>query len=728
MPFGGPPVAAQRPNPIPSGPSSQQSGNATIGSARYPGIELQPKTRPITHTQLVNEVKGIYVGLAMVESKCMEIDNEQSANIDPQNRLEDDQWQALLALHRTLLHEHHDFMLASQHPSASPALRRVAQKYAMPARMWRHGIHSFLELLRHRLPASREHMITFIYMAYSIIALLYETVRAFEDTWIECLGDLSRYRMAIEDDNFRTRDAWTVVSRRWYSLASDRAPTTGRLHHHLAILARPYVITQMYYYVKSLCVPIPFTSTRESIMTLLDPILNNATQHVPPVELAFIKAHAILFKFDLRPTPEFAPAVSLLLDNLDTHIALSARAWTQTGVYMAIVNSCAFLNYGGDDNVLMKVLGDAMNRSAAGLDEEVKTAEQGSPTSGDTAMTGMNNPWVPRPAEPLAGLRRKEGPIVAEPEILQALEPVQKLVTHIDQVVFSRIGDANCHGYIHARLVWMLCMARLPEGMVYVEHGFPWKELVLTLNNLMRTCDNYEKVEREVFMHPQVDKKAEEEKRIREIQLRQQQQQQAAAAAGDNSLFVPTEPPNVEIPPPPPARSDEDKPLPDDWFLRGLLWADYNFPEGWFANMESISDDERLMETASTRLTRKERVLWMACRLAALKIWMIYDPIEHRFEVTEAFGRVDDTKSLDDGDNAPDEDGQQKFKRDEVKADVSMSDTVGSETTGRDEDSDTADFDREEDEGGGVDLFSSMESIGNEQVSRFDPGRDWQPP
>lgn len=32
-----------------------------------------------------------------------------------------------------------------------------------------------------------------------MIALIYETVPAFEDTWIECLGDLGRYRMAIED-------------------------------------------------------------------------------------------------------------------------------------------------------------------------------------------------------------------------------------------------------------------------------------------------------------------------------------------------------------------------------------------------------------------------------------------------------------------------------------------------------------------------------------------------
>lgn len=154
---------------------------------------LQPETRPISHEQLVIEVKGIYAGLVMVEAKCIDIDERQSAAAqekDPTKRiqLKNDQWQSLIALHKQLLHEHHDFFLASQHPSASPALSRLAAKYSMPARMWRHGIHAFLEVLRHRLPDSLEHMLAFIYIAYTMMALLYETVPAFEDTWIECLG------------------------------------------------------------------------------------------------------------------------------------------------------------------------------------------------------------------------------------------------------------------------------------------------------------------------------------------------------------------------------------------------------------------------------------------------------------------------------------------------------------------------------------------------------------
>ena len=241
-----------------------------------PEMLLQPDTRPISHEQLASEVKSIYAGLVMVEAKCIEVDERQStANASSKLELRDDQWQSLIAFHKQLLHEHHDFFLASQHPSASPALKRLAAKYLMPARMWRHGIHAFLEVLRHRLPESIEHMLAFIYIAYSMMALLYETVGTFEDTWIECLGDLGRYRMAIEDAEPKDREVWSNVARFWYNKAADKSPNVGRLYHHLAILARPYTLEQLRLYLRSLTCISPFESAKGSIRTLFIPIMVN---------------------------------------------------------------------------------------------------------------------------------------------------------------------------------------------------------------------------------------------------------------------------------------------------------------------------------------------------------------------------------------------------------------------------------------------------------------------
>lgn len=42
-----------------------------------PILLLQPETRPISHNQLVVEVKGIYAGLGMVERKCVDVDEKQ---------------------------------------------------------------------------------------------------------------------------------------------------------------------------------------------------------------------------------------------------------------------------------------------------------------------------------------------------------------------------------------------------------------------------------------------------------------------------------------------------------------------------------------------------------------------------------------------------------------------------------------------------------------------------
>jgi hypothetical protein len=71
-------------------------------------------------------------------------------------------------------------------------------------------------------------MLAFIYLAYQMMALLLETVPGFTDTWIECIGDLARYRMAIEEDR-EIHIVWGGVAGRWYAMAADRHPSVGRL-------------------------------------------------------------------------------------------------------------------------------------------------------------------------------------------------------------------------------------------------------------------------------------------------------------------------------------------------------------------------------------------------------------------------------------------------------------------------------------------------------------------
>ena len=94
--------------------------------------------------------------------------------------------------------------------------------------MWRYGIHNLLELLRHQLPYHMDFMMQFIIHAYQMVALLVETVPLFEETWTECLGDLSRYRMAVEETDMQAREVWAATARFWYCKSAEKtAEETG---------------------------------------------------------------------------------------------------------------------------------------------------------------------------------------------------------------------------------------------------------------------------------------------------------------------------------------------------------------------------------------------------------------------------------------------------------------------------------------------------------------------
>lgn len=540
----------------------------------------QPETRPISQEQLVAEVKGIYAGLVMVESKCIEVDSAQSAQTDGTSKLNKEQWQALIALHRTLLHEHHDFFLASQHPSASPALRKLASKYAMPARMWRHGIHSFLELLRHRLPLSLEHMLTFIYLAYSMMALLYETVPAFEDTWIECLGDLGRYRMAIEDEDIRDREIWTGVSRLWYSKASDKAPKTGRLYHHLAILARPNAVQQLFYYTKSLCVAVPFKSARDSILTLFDPILSGTQNRLQPIDLAFVKAHAILFivsntdeKEKPLPKPlgdlmhQFGNARGEFLALLDSHIARATRGWMEPGAFIAIAMCNALLEYGktesnmqGHGNVIMSAI-----IPQAESDMKMDEAAEASPVPSNV------------------------------------FGAASQFVKDSDVLVCKRFGDNNILPYWSVRLSFMNFMAKKEAAMRHLESNFPWTSLANMLNSLTVGFQHFERVESTEFPKP------------------------------------------------------SERPLCEDWSLRGLLWTEGLFPSDWFS-LDKVDEDEKTFELPSMTEYRRERVLWLGWNLAAHNKWIVYDEQTKQFSATPEFHQDDHDLAAEDATLAENDD------------------------------------------------------------------------
>jgi hypothetical protein len=405
----------------------------------------------------------------MVETKCIHVDRAQASALPDldDSKLANDHWQALIALHRTLLHEHHDFFLASQHPSASPALRRLASKYSMPARMWKHGIHSFLELLRRRLPESLDYMLAFIYLAYQMMSLLYETVPTFEDTWIECLGDLGRYRMAIEDEDLRDRETWAAVARFWYSKAADKSPDVGRLYHHLAILARPNALQQLYYYSRSLTCVVPFMSARESILTLLDPILgrsNASYAHSLPIDTSFIRAHGILF--GRLSTDTFEESKEAFLGQLDNHIGRVTAKWNEQGVFIAVTNIAGWFDYGSQDSPLRLI-----------YQAQAETLARRSPTTpGDSSRS-------PSPASQVnSDISSQFSKLSRDVAFASAC----RLTFSTLGLVLRRIGDKNVLPHVHVLLAFLSSLSTIPYVSCLADKA-PWDEVVVFLNTLSKS-------------------------------------------------------------------------------------------------------------------------------------------------------------------------------------------------------------------------------------------------
>ncbi|KAF7570522.1 EST1-DNA-bind domain containing protein [Pyrenophora tritici-repentis] len=484
----------------------------------------------------------------MVEEKCRNVDHAQAAaaaqEVEARTNLASDHWNALIALHRTLLHEHHDFFLASQHPSSSPALRRLAGEYSMPARMWCHGIYTFLQLLRRRLPESMDYMLAFIHLAYQMVALLYETVPAFEDMWMECLGNIGYYRITIEKD-VSDRDMWIGVARSWYVKAADKNPTVGRLYHHLAILARPRVLLQMYYHSRSLASVKPFQRARESMKELLDPIVKKA-QHTPLDDLSkeevFVLAHASQFNHSSikedsfginKPTAKFSAPKEKFFEKLDIYSGHITSEWKDLGVHVAVANIAGWFYYGEDKNLIRHAfLQQLYPPTPQPTCENAVIAE--APSDEQEKSKEKEEVKIPETAEAW----KKE---IDKMKSDNCHYKNAKLLTNeTSALVFRRRGE-NVLPHVHVMLAFLFNVASSKHISSLIADA-PWTELVAFLNALIKTT-------------------------IRLSQSKNEKQDINTLLATD--LFSRE------------GKRDDKLPLPEDYHIRGQIWAQH-FPEKWF--------------------------------------------------------------------------------------------------------------------------------------------------
>ncbi|KAL4800193.1 hypothetical protein BDV19DRAFT_353589 [Aspergillus venezuelensis] len=539
------------------------------GTASY-SILLQVETELPTEEQLANDVRGIYSGLIMVEKKCMEYVKEQSQS---KTKLSDRQWQVLIGTHGILLQEHHDFLLASQHPAGNPVLKRLAEKYAMPSRLWRYGIHSLLELLRHRIPDDPhvlDHMTTFIYRAYAMMTLLLESAPAFEFTWTECLGDLSRYGMAVEESDFREREVWAGIARYWYNKAADISPDVGRIQHHLAVLARPDIVQQLFYYTKSAVCVQPYAGTRESIFLLFNPVLKapQTVRRLPEIVAAFVAAHSYLFTGDLKDA--FASVSEDFLSYLEQYIGRMGPNFKLQGVHMSSCNFAAVLEYAAPNALLLPEF--STNAAQSKSMEDIYFAS--------------HRFWTP-----VGDLKIIEYDFLASRDsdsISSVVFYGSCLAFQTLSIMLGQIGNKNIYPSFHTSLAFLWCLSRTPASMKRIEVLVPWKQIATFLNTLTRNNPDFTGIEGTEF----------------------------------------------------PAKGDETPWLPEDFLIRGQIWSQYLYPDGFF-NGSPTADEGRNIEPPSKDIARAQRCLWFGVRLATFNRWITYDANARTFSPTEFASKLD---------------------------------------------------------------------------------------
>jgi hypothetical protein len=149
-------------------------------------------------------------------------------------------------------------------------------------------------------------------------------------------------------------------------------------------------------------------------------------------------------------------------------------------------------------------------------------------------------------------------------------------------VVSQRIGDKNILPYMHVILAYLFELAFVPNALIYVEGCVPWENITIFVNTLGRSG--------------------------------------LVEARFEGTEF-------------PQQMSGTGRQLPEDFVMRGLIWAQHYFPADFFTG-QVVDDDERPLELPSHAAPRTERCLWLDQLLAPFTAQVCFISNDHT-------GRID---------------------------------------------------------------------------------------
>lgn len=157
--------------------------------------------------------------------------------------------------------------------------------------------------------------------------------------------------------------------------------------------------------------------------------------------------------------------------------------------------------------------------------------------------------------------------LLAPPDRASALDtiiPASRITFTTLRVVLESEYGKNILPTVHVMLCFLWSLVSVEELLGLIEHDIPWSSICLFLNNLLKTT-------------------------VVTSDLRTQ-----AVPRPDDGFGLP---------------------LPEDFAIRGHVFALWYYPAGWFNGVPK-NNNERLLESPSVRSTRERRILWLGFRIA----------------------------------------------------------------------------------------------------------------
>ncbi|KAJ7063093.1 hypothetical protein C8F01DRAFT_1209464 [Mycena amicta] len=392
----------------------------------------------------------------------------------------------------------HNLLAISLAPSVPASLRNIPTKYNIIIRLWSFAFHKLLESLRRASFTSLlalEHLQDFIYYAYTFYTGLLEepTLNSFKSGWLEALGDLARYKMAVaamvvdtlappalpaaksisDAPAARIDDspspsiglaAARCIARDWYAMGIADQPGHGKLHHHLGLLSREVDREEL----RGSVLPM-WSATAQARRALPE------ARHVD----LFILLHGMLFT-NIQ-LDDFATTLARFIERLEIEGA-DERDW----IMMAVINICAVLEYGKPTGVLKKA-GGVGTRDASGgasamrvMAKRAQAEEDKNKMDVDDDGTQQTSPAMseaePESSEPPAAFRLAQDLTFA-------------MLTHVLQRPMrqsSPYARSNLNPYLTVTLTFLTTVLKHPQTLAAMERAIPWADLVPFFSNIPR--------------------------------------------------------------------------------------------------------------------------------------------------------------------------------------------------------------------------------------------------